>query len=60
MKGYQITARSIAQSGIDTVFGLAGDANLYMIDELIRVAWRQVRAGRPRGGSDDDGDRLRA
>ena len=37
MKGYQLVASSIVQSGIDTMFGLAGDANLYMIDELIRA-----------------------
>ena len=36
MRGYEIVARSIARSGIDTLFGLAGDANLYIIDELIR------------------------
>ena len=36
MKGYQIAARSIAQSGVNTVFGVAGDANLYMIDDLVR------------------------
>ena len=36
MRGYEIVARSIARSGIETVFGLAGDANLYIIDDLIR------------------------
>jgi acetolactate synthase I/II/III large subunit len=34
--GYQIVARSLADAGVTTVFGVAGDANLYIVDDLVR------------------------
>lgn len=36
MKGYEIVARALAHEGATTVFGIAGDANLYIIDDLVR------------------------
>lgn len=36
MRGYEIIARSLAAEGCDALFGVAGDANLYVIDDLVR------------------------
>lgn len=36
LKVYQALARMIAESGCGPVFGLVGDANLYMIDSYVR------------------------
>jgi thiamine pyrophosphate-dependent acetolactate synthase large subunit-like protein len=37
MKGFEIISASLAGSGVSAVFGVAGDANLYLIDDLVRV-----------------------
>jgi thiamine pyrophosphate-dependent acetolactate synthase large subunit-like protein len=36
MKVYQAIAKVLAENGIDTLFGLIGDGNLYMVDSFIR------------------------
>jgi thiamine pyrophosphate-dependent acetolactate synthase large subunit-like protein len=36
MKGHDAIARALAEQGIDTVFGLIGDANLFIVDPLVR------------------------
>ncbi|MEP2783204.1 MAG: thiamine pyrophosphate-binding protein [Pseudoruegeria sp.] len=36
-KTYQTIANSIFEHGIDTIFGLMGDANLYFIDHFVRA-----------------------
>lgn len=35
-KVYQVLARALAESGLGPLFGLVGDANLYMVDSLVR------------------------
>lgn len=36
MRGHDIVARALVDEGIDTVFGLIGDANLFIADCLVR------------------------
>src|SRR4051812_28609058 len=36
MKGYEAVAKALVDQGVDTVFGLIGDANLFMVDALVR------------------------
>ena len=36
MKFHAALAKALADSGVSTMFGLAGDANLYMIDSFVR------------------------
>lgn len=36
MKGHDAIAKALAEQGIDTVFGLIGDANLFIVDPLVR------------------------
>ena len=36
MHGYNVAARSLADLGLEVVFGLVGDGNLFLIDSLIR------------------------
>lgn len=38
MYAYQSIARSVSDHGIDTMFGLMGDANLFMVDSFVRDA----------------------
>lgn len=38
IKVYQSLARGLSDNGIDTLFGLIGDANLFMVDEYTRQA----------------------
>jgi acetolactate synthase-1/2/3 large subunit len=33
---YQSIARAVADHGVDTMFGLMGDANLFMVDSFVR------------------------
>lgn len=35
-KVYQVLARALAESGLGPLFGLVGDANLYMVDSFVR------------------------
>jgi thiamine pyrophosphate-dependent acetolactate synthase large subunit-like protein len=36
LKVYQLLARSLAEGHLGPLFGLVGDANLYMIDSFVR------------------------
>ncbi|MDB5511942.1 MAG: thiamine pyrophosphate-dependent enzyme possible carboligase or decarboxylase [Enterovirga sp.] len=36
VKLFQSLARSLVENGVDTIFGLMGDANLYMVDSFVR------------------------
>lgn len=36
MKGHAAIARSLKDNGVETMFGVIGDANLYMVDSFIR------------------------
>ncbi len=36
MKVHEALARGLADSGVDTVFGLVGDANLFLVDSFVR------------------------
>ena len=36
MHVYQAIARAVADHGVDTMFGLMGDANLFMVDSFVR------------------------
>ncbi len=36
MKGHDAIAKALADQGVDTVFGLIGDANLFIADALVR------------------------
>lgn len=36
MKFYEAMAKALAERGIDTIFGLMGDANLFMLDSFVR------------------------
>jgi thiamine pyrophosphate-dependent acetolactate synthase large subunit-like protein len=36
VKGHDAVARALVDQGVDTVFGLIGDANLYIVDCLVR------------------------
>jgi thiamine pyrophosphate-dependent acetolactate synthase large subunit-like protein len=36
MKVHEALARSLAEHGVDTVFGVAGDGNLFFIDSFVR------------------------
>ncbi len=38
MYAYQSIARSVSDHGIDTMFGLMGDANLFLVDSFVRDA----------------------
>jgi thiamine pyrophosphate-dependent acetolactate synthase large subunit-like protein len=38
MKVYQAVARALADNGVDTIFGLIGEANLFMVDSFVRDA----------------------
>lgn len=38
MKVYEALARAIATRGVDAIFGLIGDANLFMVDAWIRAS----------------------
>ncbi len=37
MKVHAAVARALADNGVDTLFGLLGDANLFMVDEFVRT-----------------------
>lgn len=36
MKVYQATARALADNGVEVVFGLMGDANMFLVDSFVR------------------------
>jgi len=36
LKGHESIARALADNGVDTMFGLMGDANLYMVNSFVR------------------------
>lgn len=36
LKVYQAVARALADNGVDTIFGLMGEANLFMLDSFMR------------------------
>ena len=36
MKAHAAIARALSDNGVDTIFGLIGDANLYMVDSFVR------------------------
>ncbi|MBV9881701.1 MAG: thiamine pyrophosphate-binding protein [Sphingomonadaceae bacterium] len=36
LKVHQAIARALAANGVDTIFGLVGDANMFMIDSFVR------------------------
>ena len=38
MYAYQSIAQSVSDHGIDTMFGLMGDANLFLVDSFVRDA----------------------
>ncbi len=38
LKVYQAVARALADNGVDTIFGLIGEANLFMVDSFVRDA----------------------
>src|ERR1700754_4495862 len=37
MKAYSAIARALADNGVDTVFGVIGDANMYYISDYARL-----------------------
>jgi len=42
--GYQSIARAVLDHEIDTMFGLMGDANLFMVDHYVASGRRHLRA----------------
>ncbi len=36
LKGHEAIGRALADNGVDTMFGLMGDANLYMVNSFVR------------------------
>lgn len=40
---HEAVARALADAGITTIFGVIGDANLYVMDSIQRTAGREVR-----------------
>lgn len=51
MKVYQTIARTLSENGVDVMFGLMGDANMFMVDSYIRdCKGRFVPAANEAGG----------
>ena len=46
MKVHQALARGLADLGVEQLFGLIGDANLYLVDSYMRDCGGHYRAGR--------------
>ena len=36
MKCYSAIAKAVSDQGVDTIFGVLGDANLFMVDSFVR------------------------
>lgn len=52
MKVHQAIARALADNGIDTIFGLIGDANMFMIDSFVSACGGKfVAAAHETGGA---------
>lgn len=52
MKVHQAIARALADNGVDTIFGLIGDANMFMIDSFVSACGGKfVAAAHETGGA---------
>jgi thiamine pyrophosphate-dependent acetolactate synthase large subunit-like protein len=51
MKCYELLADAVAGQGIDTVFGLIGDANLFWVDHYVRHSGGRYVAAANEGGA---------